>query len=119
MSDTRKGFFALIGSAAVSGSVLIRKAVAAPTLLLPSPIETISKVTPIGPSLLDAQPSQMHAFLEVKRQVPADVFDDWLEHGLRLARRHNGRNDAEMNRLLSATIAKHGSIIAAIEAGAV
>ena len=87
----RRGFLALIGGAgAVTGSVLFRKATAAPTLILPGTERTAlppladGTDTPLLNAVLACGESQMHAFIDVKRGLSDAMFLDWLEGGLRL-----------------------------------
>ena len=81
MSDTRRGFLALVGGAgAFTGSVLFRKAAAAPTLILPELVtSTTARPTPAQPSA-----PEMQAVLDVKAGLSHAMFLDWLESGLRL-----------------------------------
>lgn len=87
----RRSFLALVGGAgAVTGSVLFRKATAAPTLILPGDAATVASpptggtTTPLLNAVLACGESQMHAFLDVKQGLSEPMFLDWLESGLRL-----------------------------------
>ena len=81
MSSTRRGFLALIGGAgAATGSVLVRKAAAAPTLILPPEFTSSSaSAAPASPS-----PAETDAIHAVKAGLSHAMFLDWLEGGLRL-----------------------------------
>ena len=82
MSNTRRGFLALVGgTGAFTGSVLFRKAAAAPTLILPPEMVATDAEQPV-----QAQPSEpeMQAVLDVKSGLSHAMFVDWLESGLRL-----------------------------------
>ncbi len=81
MSTDRRGFLALIGGAgAVTGSVLVRKAAAAPTLILPPEFTSSSaSAAPASPS-----PAETDAIHAVKAGLSHAMFLDWLEGGLRL-----------------------------------
>lgn len=82
MNTARRGFLALVGgTGAFTGSVLFRKAVAAPTLILPPELAVPGAVPPVS-----AQPSgpEMQAVLDVKAGLSHAMFADWLESGLRL-----------------------------------
>jgi len=113
----RRGFFALVGGAAVSGLVTLRSSAARPTLILPPALVRDTPI-PAAYPLLAGHPSQMHAMLHIKGMVPHDVFLDWLESGLRGARLYNGRSEAETERRVEAAAREHGSIIDAMRAGA-
>ena len=114
MSGSRRGFLAFVGSALVSGSVTRAATVTAPTLILPPALVP----TPVWP-LLAAEKSQMDAFLRISMHLPADLHRDWLEAGLRQARPYEqGYDEAAANRRIIASIGKHGSIVEAIQAGA-
>ena len=87
----RRSFLALVGGAgAVTGSVLFRKATAAPTLILPTDAAAVATpsgggtATPLLNAVLACGESQMHAFLDVKQSLSEGMFLDWLESGLRL-----------------------------------
>ena len=114
--NARRGFLALVGGAVFNGAVLRPAGAIQPTLILPP-----SAALPTARPLLDAHRCQMDAFLEIGRHVPKGVFLDWLENGLQLAERHR-RSPADLAReeaRIEAAVAKHGSIIAAMRAGAI
>ena len=77
--SNRRGFFALVGGAFVTGAVGRTKA-ASPTLLLPP------EFTPSSASVAQALPSsaETEAIHAVKAGLPQAMFLDWLEGGLRL-----------------------------------
>jgi hypothetical protein len=78
----RRGFLALVGATgAFTGSVFVRKAAAAPTLILPPDL-----IVPDGERPVREQPSEpeMQAVLDVKAGLSHAMFVDWLESGLRL-----------------------------------
>jgi len=81
----RRGFFALVGGAAVSGLVTTRASATGSTLIMPP----AGLVLPPAPSttwpLLEAEPDRMRAFIHIGMGMPEDVFHDWLEGGLRMA----------------------------------
>ena len=52
----------------------------------------------------------MHAFLKVKRLTPTNVFQDWLEGGLWVARLYNGRTEAETGRVLLTNFAQQAQL---------
>ncbi len=113
--NARRSFLALIGSSVFNGAVLRPASAAQPTLILP-PSASLSSARP----LLDAHRSQMDAYLEVARHAPHDMFLDWMEGGLQLAQRHR-RAPADLQReedRIEAAVFQHGSIIAAMRAGA-
>ena len=114
--NARRGFLAMIGSSVFSGAVLRSVGAVQPTLILPAPSSL-----PVARPLLNACRTQMDAFLEVGRHVPKDMFLDWLENGLQLAERHR-RSPVDLVReeeRIEAAVARHGSIIAAMRAGAI
>ena len=114
MSSPRRGFLAYVGSALVSGSIARAASATTPTLILP-PGAVDLRPHP----LLWAEETQMHAVLRVKAHLPATLFQDWLEGGLRQARSYEaGYDHAAENRRIRAAVAKHGSIIAAFQAAA-
>ncbi len=82
----RRGFLAVVGGSRVSGAIM-RRAEAKPTLILPpsAPLIETASVGGIYP-LLAAEQSQMHAFIRIKGAMPDDLFLDWLEGGLRMAK---------------------------------
>jgi len=98
----RRGFFALVGGAAVSGLVTLRPSAARPTLIMP-PALVVDPPTISASAypLLASHPSQMHAMLHIKGMVPHDYFLEWLEGGLRTARMFKGRDEATMERLFA------------------
>lgn len=78
----RRGFLALVGATgAFTGAVFVRKAAAAPTLILPPDL-----VMPDDQRPARDQPSEpeMQAVLDVKAGLSHAMFVDWLENGLRL-----------------------------------
>ena len=82
MNTARRGFLALVGgTGAFTGSVLFRKAAAAPTLILPPELAVPGAEPPVS-----AQPSgpEMQAVLALKAGLSQAMFADWLEAGLRL-----------------------------------
>ena len=87
--STRRGFFAFIGNAAVTGLVAHRASVAKPTLILPSTgLVDPPPPLPKGYPLLMAKMEQggvMAALLEIKLNMPDELYLDWLEGGLRVA----------------------------------
>ena len=114
MSPPRRGFLAYVGNAFISGSIVRAANATTPTLILP-PGAVDLRPHP----LLWAEKTQMHAMLRVKAHLPAILFQDWLEGGLRQARPYEeGPSSAEAEQQAGAAVAKHGSIIAAIRAGA-
>ncbi len=118
--STRRGFFAFIGNAAVTGLVAHRASATAPTLILP-PAGLVEPATAIPAAfpLQAAQPSQMDALLHVKRMTPQEFYFHWLEGGLRGAKRYNGQTEEETEARIEAAMAEHGSLIAAMRAGAI
>jgi len=96
----RRGFFALVGGAAVSGLVTLRSSAAQPTLIMP-PALVLDPPVPAAYPLLAAHESQMRAVLHIKTMIPDDYFLDWLEGGLRTARMFKGRDEATMERLFT------------------
>lgn len=112
---TRRHFLALVGGSAFTGAALQSPSAARATLILPR-AAALSSARP----LLDAHRCQMDAYLEVARHAPHDMFLDWIESGLQLAQRHR-RAPADLQReedRIEAAVFKHGSIIAAMRAGA-
>jgi len=98
----RRGFFALVGGAAVSGLVTLRQFAVKPTLIMPAALVTDPLPTPASAyPLLAGHETQMHAMLHIKKMVPHDYFLDWLEGGLRTARMFKGRDEATMERLFA------------------
>ena len=98
----RRGFFAVVGGAAVSGLVTLRPSAAWPTLIMPPALVLDPPAVPAGAyPLLALHPTEMHAALHVRGLVPSDYFKDWLEGGLRVARWFDGRSEAEMDRELA------------------
>lgn len=124
MSGTRRGFLALIGGSLASGGAFISgtvhraKAAEVPTLLLP-PSMSLVLPEPRSRPLLEVHETQMRAILHVKKMLPDSTFAEWLEGGLRQARFYAGRDTATMERIVEAAVEKHGSIIAAMRAGAI
>ena len=51
--------------------------------------------------------------------VPVGPYLNWLEGGLRVAQMYNGRDEATMDRVITEAKRKHGSIMAAMRAGAI
>jgi len=96
----RRGFFALVGGAAVSGLVTLRQSAARPTLIMP-PALAVDTPIPAACPLLAGHESQIHAMLHIKGMVPDDYFLEWLEGGLRTARMFKGRDEATMERLFA------------------
>ncbi len=93
--STRRGFFAFVGGALVTGGVSVGQ-IARPRLILPDPLIGGTRPPsfgladlgqPSGRPLLDAVfakgESQMHAFLDVRKGLSDDAFNAWLEMGLR------------------------------------
>ena len=117
----RRGFLALVSGATVSGCVLFRKAAAAPTLILPSatviPAPAERPRTFFYP-LLSTHESDVHALAHIRAKVPLEVFQDFLEGGLRNAKFYNGRDEATLERVVDAAVERYGSISAARWAGA-
>ena len=113
MSAPRRGFLTFVGSALVSGPIVRAANGTTPTLILPPGAVDLRPHPPLW-----AEETQMHAVLRVKAYLPASLFQDWLEGGLRQARPYEeGPSSAEAEQRATAA-AKHGSIIAAIQAGA-
>ena len=114
MSPPRRGFLAFVGSALVSGSIVGAATVTGPTLILPPALMP----TPAWP-LLAAERSQMDTILRVGMHLPRDLHRDWLEAGLRQARPYEaGYDQAAEERRIIAAVEKHGSMVEAIQAGA-
>jgi hypothetical protein len=87
--STRRGFFAFIGNAAVTGLVAHRASATAPTLILPpTGLVEPPRAIPAAYPLLAAQASQMDARLHDKRMTPQEFYFRWLETGLRGAKRY-------------------------------
>ena len=91
--STRRGFFALIGNAAVTGLVAHRASATAPTLILPP--ELITETADFAPlqrgvptewpklnEFLAAGNCPMDAIIDMKRSMSQDQFALWLEYGL-------------------------------------
>jgi len=98
----RRGFFALVGGAALSGLVTLRQSAARPILIMPPALVVDPLPMPVGPyPLLAGHESQMQAMLHIKGMVPHDYFLEWLEGGLRTARMFKGRDEATMERLFA------------------
>ncbi len=98
----RRGFFALVGGAAVSGLVTLRQSAVRPTLIMPSALVVDPPTIPAGAyPLLATHETQMRAVLHIKTMIPDDYFQDWLEGGLRTARMFKGRDEATMERLFA------------------
>ena len=115
MTAPRRGFLAYVGSALVSGAVVTAAAGTRPTLILPP-----AGVVPLPRwPLLAAEETQMDAILRVGIHLPRDLHRDWLEAGLRQARPYEAGYDqaAEERRIMTA-VKKHGSMVEAIQAGA-
>ncbi len=74
--SSRRGFFALVGGAAVSGLVTVRAFATRSTLIMP-PTGLVLPSTPWP--LLETEQTEMHGFIHVKRDMPDDAFRDWLE----------------------------------------
>jgi hypothetical protein len=84
MSTARRSFFALIGSAAVSGFVSHKATAATPMLILPPGGIIPASQLPTGAyPLLDQQKTLMHGFIAVMGGLPDELFRDWMEGGLR------------------------------------
>ena len=114
--NARRGFLAIVGGSVFNGAVMRSVGAEQPTLILP-PCALLPGAWP----LLDASRSPMEASLEVASRVPKGLFFDWLENGLQLAERH-GRSPAALaseERRIEAAVIQHGSIIAAMRAGAI
>ena len=62
--------------------------------------------------------NQANAVMQIRAGLPDDPFLDFLEGGLREARFYKGRDEATMDRIVEAAVEEHGSIIAAMRAGA-
>lgn len=86
----RRGFFTLVGGAAVTGLVTLRSSAARPTLIM-SPALVVDTPIPAAYPLLVGYETEMHAMLHIKGMVPHDYFLEWLEGGLRTARMFKGR----------------------------
>ena len=116
----RRGFLALVSGATVTGSVLFRKATAAPMLILPSAdliASPAERPRALFYPLLATHESDVHALAHIRQMMPEEAFHDWLEGGLRSACFYNRRDEATLERIVDAAVAKHGSIIAAKRAG--
>jgi len=96
----RRGFFALVGGAAVTGLVTLRQSAARPTLIMPAAL-VLDAPVPAAYPLLAGHETEMHAMLHIKGMIPHDYFLHWLEGGLRSARMFNGRSEATMERLFA------------------
>ena len=57
--------------------------------------------------------------LKIKGAMPEAVFMDWLEGGLRQSSLIASRNHAAEERRIEAAVVEHGSIVAALRAGAI
>ena len=73
----RRGFFAFLGGASVTGLATTRASVAKPTLILPP------EFTASVPSVV-ANTVELDAVHAVKAGLPHAMFLDWLEGGLRM-----------------------------------
>ena len=108
--NARRGFLALVGGLAVGGPVISRASFAQPTLILP-PGPTIL------PTPIPAEP--LLTLQHIQQSVPEDAFKSWMFLGLRLAKQYGGRDEQAVQAAIEGAVAKHGSIIAAMRAGAI
>ncbi len=124
MSGSRRGFLALVGGSLAAGGALVtgtvrRANAATPGLRLPPALEVPPATTgPAAGPLLARHDSEMQALIHVKRQMPEAAWRDWLEGGLRQADLYGGRDGAALERSIDAAVARHGSLVAAMRAGA-
>jgi hypothetical protein len=77
--STRRGFFAFIGNAAVTGLVTHRASATAPTLILPpAGLMEPARAFPPGYPLLRSHGSQMDVFLHIRNGLSSPDLPDWL-----------------------------------------
>ena len=121
--STRRDFLGFLGNACFVGGIVTKEGINRPTLMLPHWIKPVlTKEPPVAcPTrhpLLAAAGNQANAVMEIRTALPDNVFLDFLEGGLRNARLFNGRDEAMMDRVTETAVEKHGSIVAAMRAGA-
>ena len=118
MTPPRRGFLALFGGALLSGGVQRSVSAETPTLILPSSLVSAPPARPLLAALLAGGRSQMQAIIAIGRRLPKERFLDWLEDGLQRSLLFPAPDDEADQRRLTAAVANHGSMVAAIQAGA-
>jgi len=114
----RRGFLALIGGTAVSGAVQHQARAKSPTLVLPPGFTPVARARPLLGAMLARGESQMDAILSIGARVPKPAFLDWLEDGLQRSLLFSEPDHAAREREIETAVAKHGSIVEAMRAGA-
>ncbi len=121
--STRRDFLGFLGNACFVGGIVTKEGLTRPTLALPywtTPVLTKEPpvACPTRHPLLTAAGSQANAVMQIRAGLPDGMFLDFIEGGLRNARLFKGRDEATMDRVIEAAVEKHGSISAAMRAGA-
>ena len=121
--STRRDFLGFLGNACFVGSVVRKEGISRPALALPRWVDPVLTreppiASPTQHPLLTAAGNQANAVMQIRAGLPDDYFLDFLEGGLRNACMFKGRDEATMEGVIEAAVKKHGSIIAAMRAGA-
>jgi hypothetical protein len=122
--SARRDFLGFVDNVCFMGDFVRKEGITRPALALPQWVmPVLTKEPPVASPtlhpLLTAAGSQANAVMKIRAGLTDERFLDFLEEGLRMARRFKGRDEATMDRVIDAEVEKHGSIIAALLAGAI
>ena len=121
--SSRRDFLGFLGNACFVGNVVRKEGISRPSLALPRWVDPVlTKEPPVASPtlhpLLTAAGNQANAVMQIRAGLPDEYFLDFLEGGLRNARLFKGRDEATMDGVIEAAVKEHGSIVAAMRAGA-
>jgi hypothetical protein len=115
----RRNFLALVGGTMFSGNVQQRASAATPTLVLPPRLVAAAPARPLLDAMRARGESQMDVFISIGERMPKQAYLDWLEDGLQRSMLFDPPDEAAREREIDAAVKKHGSIVAAVRAGAI
>ena len=121
--STRRDFLGFLGNIAFVGPIVEMAGISRPALAMPMYLPPIltkepSAADPVLHPLLTAAGSQANAMMQIRAGLPDSYFLEMLEGNLRAARTFRGRDEATLGAEVEAAVRRHGSIIAAMRAGA-
>jgi hypothetical protein len=116
--NPRRGFLALVGGSLLSGAVRCQVRAKEPMLVLPLGLVPAAPARPLLDAELARGESKMEVILSIGQRMPKPAFLDWLEDGLQRSMLFDLPDLAARERKIAAAVAKHGSLIAAVRAGA-
>jgi hypothetical protein len=122
--STRRDFLGFVDNVCFIGDFVRKEGITRPALAFPRWVTPVlTKEPPVASPtlhpLLTSAGNQANAVMKIRAGLTDERFLDFLEGGLRSARLFNGRDEATMDGVIDAALEKHGSLIAAMRAGAI